>query len=856
MEVPSVTRTDTMPASTLLKSNSEATTLLGSPVRTQPHEDLEEQVHQQNENSKLLQKEAQQCDSPEKSQTQPLETKASSITAESIIGPLAGASSDEKVQFLDHEIRRLQDLKRILSGGSDSSFEPKSNEDKASDAENKAGDWEEDEHWISQVKAIPKIRYVDWFDFKNTKYCDCTKFRNWAQESKLNPDPYAIEVLDASPKYYWEKQSETWVRKFTSTTTTAGASTSVHSDNSVVGCASCPAEMPDRIRINSKPILSFLGELDSSVTANRSIVLLRPYKMLIHNKESIKEHLNNLRRMYPKSLRAGAKTVEPVGQIEKHGDYKPPITTQDRDIRKGVASGSGITDTVAALEDFECLQEFIDKHVLPVEKVYRSNTCQKIRFQDLWHLYRPGDLVVGTVTAAREGDTQHSNKMGNSSEDEKWPVWKVLAVTGGRPFLSRDEEEGIGRAPPEDSKLSRFEIRVYRIDFDGSKFTTAWNTVTYRSFPEDRDISSLQFVPLRLHKDEETIRKDLTETGNNFLQYLSPKYRNYEGRTVLQYHNGTLYDTTPVDRVEYIIGPVMIDFKEAQRENPAWTLADILDSELEPSSREFEEDYELKVWRDDDRKKRNCTETERILDDKKYDVANTTEFMERDKFLREWKEELADNLENPNFTGDDILLLPKYVLAFVLQRREFHRLRLDCLEEIKTKESAWDDLKLRKGHKELLLAQLESHFRGKSSNNGASGTGIDIIEGKGLGKTFLLHGAPGVGKTSTAECIAAKLKRPLYPITCGDIGTDAVTVHNNLREVFSKAQKWDCVLLLDEADVFLAEREKKDIERNAIVSGKSSLFLFFSNIHQSWFTRVKLYSLNVLFFLTLYNSVS
>lgn len=65
------------------------------------------------------------------------------------------------------------------------------------------------------------------------------------------------------------------------------------------------------------------------------------------------------------------------------------------------------------------------------------------------------------------------------------------------------------------------------------------------------------------------------------------------------------------------------------------------------------------------------------------------------------------------------------------------------------------------------------------------------------------------------------------------------------------------VLLLDEADVLLAEREKKDIERNAIVSSKSTLFrLFLLNMHGSPFIRGRLYLLNVLFLLTLYNSVS
>lgn len=88
---------------------------------------------------------------------------------------------------------------------------------------------------------------------------------------------------------------------------------------------------------------------------------------------------------------------------------------------------------------------------------------------------------------------------------------------------------------------------------------------------------------------------------------------------------------------------------------------------------------------------------------------------------------------------------------------------------------------------------------------------------------ILLHGVPGVGKTSTAECVAAYTGRPLYPITCANIGLDPAVVENNLTGPaghFRRAQQWNCVVLLDEADVFLAKRETRDndAKRNALVS--------------------------------------
>jgi SpoVK/Ycf46/Vps4 family AAA+-type ATPase len=87
---------------------------------------------------------------------------------------------------------------------------------------------------------------------------------------------------------------------------------------------------------------------------------------------------------------------------------------------------------------------------------------------------------------------------------------------------------------------------------------------------------------------------------------------------------------------------------------------------------------------------------------------------------------------------------------------------------------------------------------------------------------ILLHGVPGVGKTSTAECVAASTPRPLFPITCGDIGaSSAQEVEESLEGYFELARKWGCMLLLDKADVFLSERKRGVIAQNSLVSGKT-----------------------------------
>ena len=67
----------------------------------------------------------------------------------------------------------------------------------------------------------------------------------------------------------------------------------------------------------------------------------------------------------------------------------------------------------------------------------------------------------------------------------------------------------------------------------------------------------------------------------------------------------------------------------------------------------------------------------------------------------------------------------------------------------------------------------------------------------------MLHGPPGTGKTLTAEGIAELLKRPLYMVSTGELGTRSDQLEIELNKILDVAHSWGAVLLLDEADVFL-----------------------------------------------------
>lgn len=56
----------------------------------------------------------------------------------------------------------------------------------------------------------------------------------------------------------------------------------------------------------------------------------------------------------------------------------------------------------------------------------------------------------------------------------------------------------------------------------------------------------------------------------------------------------------------------------------------------------------------------------------------------------------------------------------------------------------------------------------------------------------------------------------------GDLGTTASEVETALERNFSLANRWGSILLLDEADVFLAQRSPKNFIRNGLVAGTSN----------------------------------
>lgn len=148
------------------------------------------------------------------------------------------------------------------------------------------------------------------------------------------------------------------------------------------------------------------------------------------------------------------------------------------------------------------------------------------------------------------------------------------------------------------------------------------------------------------------------------------------------------------------------------------------------------------------------------------------------------------------------------VQGFSMRLKRWGWLAVEGLSPVVWRDDAFDQLVLDPQRKCSVL-HLVKHYDNSFS---------DFIDGKSGGLIFLLHGPAGSGKTLSAEAVAETLRRPLYSISVGELGTTPENMEEKLRSILDLTHQWNAVLLLDEADIFMEARDTSNIQRNAMVS--------------------------------------
>jgi hypothetical protein len=96
-----------------------------------------------------------------------------------------------------------------------------------------------------------------------------------------------------------------------------------------------------------------------------------------------------------------------------------------------------------------------------------------------------------------------------------------------------------------------------------------------------------------------------------------------------------------------------------------------------------------------------------------------------------------------------------------------------------------------------------------------------FAEGQGLEKHLLRvsqrTGLTSLGSNSPRECLAAKYGAPLYRVTAAMLGMDPKKLDEELGIVIRRASDWRAILLIEDADIFIQNRNN-NLHRSGLIS--------------------------------------
>jgi hypothetical protein len=386
-----------------------------------------------------------------------------------------------------------------------------------------------------------------------------------------------------------------------------------------------------------------------------------------------------------------------------------------------------------------------------------------------------------------------------------------------------------------DNVRNKFTVWAYYIDHDGNSYGAVKQAFRIPRYSGEREIDSLPCYPIRYDEESDTHIEELTDQGKKFHSCLIRKHLAHHGWTLISTPGGETMTGKPDAfsrqrqlQPEFIDSHVIVDFTEAFHDMADWKPTFHKPVIYSDAWLRVSDEFAILTWSNGERSKmiaKSLDEVEQTTDG--VTMWQRKHGLQMDTFLKASnKQSLRDRAQSsPMLGSDDYALLPRRLFAYVLKERKFVCVDIQNLKFIEPQADVFKSLKIDNSYKAMVKGLVSSHFAKKQFETAhhnvsrASSQNQDIIHGKGRGLVVLLHGVPGVGKTATAEAVAMEYSKPLFAITCGDLGLTPKDVEGSLTEIFRLAHMWNCVLLFDEADVFLAQRSRFDLKRNALVSG-------------------------------------
>ncbi|KAI0088346.1 P-loop containing nucleoside triphosphate hydrolase protein [Irpex rosettiformis] len=330
--------------------------------------------------------------------------------------------------------------------------------------------------------------------------------------------------------------------------------------------------------------------------------------------------------------------------------------------------------------------------------------------------------------------------------------------------------------PPEHSGAA--EVRKADV---GRAFGRVRNRMIIAPFSGTVKITSLDSYPIAYHANEKELRDKLVARGRKWASLAGIHHTHYNGTAAFVVGEGSTKKY-----VKYSLNSrIMIDRKNFRRLNPNYEFPQLKNEQADqkptPSRRRLRDLPPPTAFAEDPN-----------IGIPTLHVSKATEDLEA------------------SMTDNDFLLATTTLYGFSLADKLWLEFNVEQISPIEWNDEAFTNLVLPSDRKTLLQSLVEAH------NNDLGFD--DFVQGKGHGLVINLFGPPGVGKTLSAEATSEHVRRPLYVVGGGDVGTNAGALDKALQQVFDIATSWKAIVLIDEADVFLEERSLHDLERNAMVA--------------------------------------
>lgn len=660
---------------------------------------------------------------------------------------------------------------------------------------------------LPRVRLEPTVRECNWEQFKN--------------HYSVQDATHTIDVLFAGDELD-EEMEEEQLRRLSAKQKRKFLA--AHARKPLHRSKEHQERLIKRVRINSPAVLSLLSKVtgdDFCVTT--PLTFLRPFKSLIYFHDKMEERFAGLeaRVRHPGEVATGVPSAK---------------------------NSSTAIEGFRAYEEVKAYIDFVDDRILPIYHKFDKldHTHQpKVRFSDLWYLFRYGEVVH-----LRE-DPEVGNRLSPSQKPTGQQLWRVYwiqrAATDWRVGDLKDENAELRRNNlPEPEEIT---ISCYYIDFNGKSYTGVWRYFVIPQFEGEVDVTSLPIFPIRFQRGYEATLHYCRERGQRFRDLLSQQHIpvRHDGWTLAHKPSGYLLRDELTDEnkkanedeeekskddegmkgrevSEYIDSDIIIDFEEAFKAHPSWEpqYATWRKSNLNTDTQE--DNFAIIQWFGPDRTKVVQKTNEMVVAADDVGSLEWNRLADKDDFAIDESVRVTEkDPSKQTFSSDDIALLPSRLMGYSLRHGRFINVDIANIKELPTDSDHFGKLLIPDADRFFISAMMQDHYDKQDMQKKPQSTGTTRAPRVAL--KILLHGPSGVGKTTTAKAFSAAHSKGLLTISCGDLGTDIEMIEERLLDNIRLAKKWDCLLLINETENLLSHQEQgHSFSRNALMSGKSRDF--------------------------------